>query len=192
MRLILLVALHLQLLVVNGQLTCPPTGLICVTPTAYQFCINIDGKILLVGSRTSCPPDQTCDSTTAFPCVPSETTTAPPTTLPPTTAPPTTVSPTTAPPTTVPPTTAPPTTVPPTTAPPTTIPPTTAPPTTPVPVTAPTCNQTANFPGPRCDQYYHCLQVMWWWDYEVLTCPSGQAFDQTSGQCANSTTCVTN
>jgi hypothetical protein len=57
-------------------------------------------------------------------------------------------------------------------------------------VTPPTCNGTADFPGPSCNQYYHCLEVMWWWDYEILTCPSGQAFDEITSTCANSTTCA--
>jgi hypothetical protein len=51
-------------------------------------------------------------------------------------------------------------------------------------VTPPTCTAAGNYPAPLCNQYYKCLSVMWYWDYELVTCPSGQGFDVAINDCA--------
>jgi hypothetical protein len=54
-----------------------------------------------------------------------------------------------------------------------------------VPVTPPTCTGSGKYPAPDCTQFYECISVMWWWDYEVKTCPEEQAFDTSSFDCTS-------
>jgi hypothetical protein len=66
-----------------------------------------------------------------------------------------------------------------------TVPPTT---TTPLPTTLPACFDGSKFPAKLCNEYYECIQVLWWWEPQLKSCPDGQGFDPASSECAPAAT----
>ncbi|XP_018568102.1 integumentary mucin C.1-like isoform X2 [Anoplophora glabripennis] len=62
--------------------------------------------------------------------------------------------------------------------------------TTEAPVTAPAeCTSASKYPSQNCNQYYECVQFLWWYFLNLYTCPSGQAFDTTELLCVANYRC---
>jgi hypothetical protein len=51
------------------------------------------------------------------------------------------------------------------------------------PVIEPLCFGPSKYPAPQCDQYYECVQILWWWQPKLKNCPSEQAFNSSTNIC---------
>ncbi|KAJ3638031.1 hypothetical protein MTP99_001440 [Tenebrio molitor] len=56
----------------------------------------------------------------------------------------------------------------------------------------PLCFGPSKYPAPQCDQYYECVQILWWWQPKLKNCPSEQAFNSSTNICmiADLTNCI--
>jgi hypothetical protein len=54
--------------------------------------------------------------------------------------------------------------------------------------TLPACFDGSKFPAKLCNEYYECIQVLWWWEPQLKSCPDGQGFDPASSECAPAAT----
>ncbi|CAH1975975.1 unnamed protein product [Acanthoscelides obtectus] len=40
-----------------------------------------------------------------------------------------------------------------------------------------------NYPAQKCNQYYKCTKIMWWYNIQLQTCRNGRIFDLSSRRC---------
>ncbi|KAJ8925885.1 hypothetical protein NQ315_009737 [Exocentrus adspersus] len=52
-----------------------------------------------------------------------------------------------------------------------------------------TCTSAGTYPGPQCNQYYECVEVMYWYESVLQTCPSGQSYSECLKQCVLDSSC---
>ncbi|KAJ8934138.1 hypothetical protein NQ314_013597, partial [Rhamnusium bicolor] len=51
------------------------------------------------------------------------------------------------------------------------------------------CNNAGKYPAENCTQYYECVPFLWWFNLELKTCSSGQAFNSTGLACVTDSRC---
>ncbi|KAJ8931267.1 hypothetical protein NQ314_015833 [Rhamnusium bicolor] len=51
------------------------------------------------------------------------------------------------------------------------------------------CGGPGKYPATNCNQYYECVEVMYWYELVVQNCGSGQSFSNTAQGCIADSSC---
>lgn len=51
------------------------------------------------------------------------------------------------------------------------------------------CTSTGKYPAAQCNQYYECVEVMYWYELVLQSCESGHSYSDCLKTCVADTTC---
>lgn len=52
------------------------------------------------------------------------------------------------------------------------------------------CDGPGKYPGTTCNQYYECVEVMYWYELVTQKCNSGESFSSTAQACVTDRSCI--
>ncbi|XP_028150867.1 uncharacterized protein LOC114344218 [Diabrotica virgifera virgifera] len=180
---------YFKIIADDGDLTCRPSGVECLTASTFTTCTNI-GSVTSLHAILRCPDGYHCDDSTSIPCKPSTEGSTTSSTI---TSSSTEISSSTSTRTTDTPNSTSSTitsssTEEDITTSSTVIDTSTTKKKVPRPSGPPQCTAVGLYPAPRCNQYYECVQstyLIFWTTYtaELRTCIDGDYYDTERKQC---------